>query len=52
MSITREQLIQHWEVIEAFKNGAEIEYKRYLDGEWELVKDPSFILNTEYRVKP
>lgn len=49
--MTREQLLKHWEVIEAYMNGAVIEYFNTSISEWLNVKDPSFEINKEYRIK-
>jgi hypothetical protein len=50
--MTREQFIKHWKLIEAFKNGAEIEFYDEEDGEWENVSSPYFSTADKYRVKP
>jgi hypothetical protein len=49
--MTREQLNKHWELIEAYKNGAEIEFKNG-DGDWESIDAPVSSFYTEYRIKP
>lgn len=44
---------KHAEVIKAWADGAEIEYRDPKDGEpWELVVNPCWIPEFEYRVKP
>ena len=50
--MTREQLIKHWDVIKAFKEGKEIQYKDILTKEFEDIDEPYFKLNVEYRIKP
>lgn len=45
----REGLAKHWAVVEAYKNGATIEWS---GGEgWEVTTDPAFYEGYEYRVK-
>lgn len=48
--ITREGIKKHWEVIDAWKNGANLEVKR--KGEWLSCSQPTFIETAEYRIKP
>ena len=50
--MTREQLIKHWDVIKAFKEGKEIQYNDIFTKEFEDTDEPYFKLNVEYRVKP
>ena len=50
--MTRETLIKHWDVIQAFKEGKKIEYFSNFDGKWVNVKNPSFDIECSYRVKP
>ena len=50
--MTREQLIKHWDVIKAFKEGKEIQYKDIFTKEFEDIDEPYFKLNVEYRIKP
>jgi len=51
--MNRDQLKKHWEVVKAFKNGAEIEMKGdYPDAEWKLNSDPCFYTAISYRIKP
>lgn len=49
--MTREDLIRNWDVIEAFKNGENVEYKD-TTGEWSTSYAPAFLPEMEYRVKP
>lgn len=42
----------HAEVIKAWADGYEIEYRHDLFGLWRTAVQPSWIINTEYRVKP
>jgi len=49
--MNKEQLKKHWAIIEAFKNGAEIEVI-ISPLRWEVNPDPSFFTDCEYRVKP
>lgn len=51
MSITRKQLNKHWKVIEAFKNGANIECKSHINDAWDVISDPMWSIDYEYRVK-
>ena len=49
--MTREQLIKHWDVITAFKEGKEIEFS-LMDGDgWNTTDTPDFKNDVEYRVK-
>ena len=52
--MTREDLIKNWDVIEAFKNGAEVECINniYPHSEWEINNSPSWVTGFSYRVKP
>ena len=43
---------KHADVIIAWANGAEVEYKSILDGGWVKAKTPGWLENYEYRVKP
>jgi hypothetical protein len=47
--MTREQLIKHWEVIEAFKNGGVVQAK--INGNFVFIENPIFDLKSEYRIK-
>lgn len=50
--MTREQIIKHWDVIQAFKEGKQIQYRYYESDEWEDIDMPSFVIYFEYRIKP
>ena len=50
--MTREALIKHWDVIQAFKDGKKIEYYDEVDKCWYIAYEPSFHLDTKYQVKP
>ena len=50
--MTREALIKHWDVIQAFKEGKQIQYKDSVTPTWQDTTDPKFKLEVEYRVKP
>jgi len=50
--MTREQLQKHWKIIEAFKDGKEIEFKDEIDSRWHKAGEPLFRINREYRVIP
>lgn len=50
--MTREQLLKHWEVIEAYMNGAEVEYFDHINAEWvDCSSDPGFYIEAKYRIK-
>jgi hypothetical protein len=49
--MTRDQLRKHWTIIEAYKNGAEIEFKNRT-GEWVWLDTPCFDSHNEYRIAP
>jgi len=49
--MTREQVIKHWNEIQAFKDGKEIEMRRNGE-EWKLNRNPMFANDFEYRIKP
>ena len=50
--MTREGLKKHWEEIEAYKDGAEVQY-RNTNRAWEDVAgEPFFHEDTTYRIKP
>lgn len=49
--MTREQLKENWHIIEAFKNGADIQFLDYA-GEWRDADKPLFRIDVKYRVKP
>ncbi len=53
--MTREELIELWPVLTAFKDGADIQCRRTdFVGNWNaIVDDPTWTVpDTEYRVKP
>ena len=50
--MTREECKKHKELIEAFCNGAEIQYYFRSKGEWIDIENPTWDLNIEYRIKP
>ena len=43
---------KHADVIIAWANGAEIEWRETPDKDWESIKCPGFFARCEYRVKP
>ncbi|MCX4024764.1 hypothetical protein H0A36_28670 [Endozoicomonas sp. SM1973] len=49
---TREGIQKHWEVIEAFKNGKEIESYCRREKEWLDEDFPTFNYSEEFRIKP
>lgn len=52
--MTRETLIKLWPVIEAFKNGKEIQYhnKIEVNGTWNTCNNPNWSEALDYRIKP
>ncbi len=53
--MTRVQLLKHWAVIEAFRNGKQIQARLpgVPDGwVWSDTTDPAFSLGVDYRIKP
>ena len=42
----------HAEVIKAWADGKPIEWRENPSEHWQLIRDPSFVENFEYRVKP
>ena len=50
--MTREALIKHWDVIQAFKEGKQTQYKDLITPEWKNIDDPQFKLDVQYRVNP
>ena len=50
--MTREALIKHWDVIQAFKEGKQIQYKDSVTPTWQDTTEPKFKLEVEYREKP
>lgn len=52
MNITKEQLQKHWKTIEAWKNGAEIEFLSPIcDKKWHKCGEPDWLEHYEYRIK-
>lgn len=49
--MTREGYLKHKEIIDAWANGAKIEFYSS-DGVWVDAENPNWILDLEYRVKP
>jgi len=43
---------KHYDVIVAWANGEEIEYRLGPNGYWISIVDPSWLHSTEYRIKP
>ena len=43
---------KHCELIKAWADGADIEFRQSLSQAWVSVKDPVWAENTEYRIKP
>ena len=43
---------KHYDVIVAWANGEEIEYRINSSDFWTLIVDPSWCHSTEYRIKP
>ena len=43
---------KHADVIMAWAEGAEIEYRSHIDGGWMVTSEPRWLENYEYRVKP
>jgi hypothetical protein len=43
---------KHAELIKAWADGAEIEYRFFDDGEWNIANTPSWKEGTQYRIKP
>ena len=50
--MTREECKKHKELIEAFANGAEIQYYFKSKGEWIDIENPIWDYYSEYRIKP
>lgn len=48
--MTREDLKKHWEVIEAFKNGQDVEFWNASSDSWELLDNPTFVERYQYRI--
>ena len=49
--MTQEDLIKHWELIEGFKNGKELEFFDRNINLWRNIESPSFDIDYEYRFK-
>ena len=49
--MTRKQLITHWGVIEAYKNGEDVQLQS-ATGTWINSSTPEFHEDNEYRIKP
>ena len=49
--MTRQQLNQHWEVIDAWRKGVEVEYYNPPAKKWVIAKEPSWCPTIDYRVK-
>jgi len=48
------EVVKHWDMICAFKEGKELQYK-YIstpEADWQEASDPTFKMNVIYRVKP
>jgi hypothetical protein len=43
---------KHSELIKAWADGAEIEYRSRIDGNWTTAGSPQWFDNSEYRIKP
>ena len=43
---------KHAEVIKAWADGAQIQFRLVPDDEWEDIHDPTWVSDVEYRVKP
>ena len=50
--MTREEVIKHWNEIQAFKEGKEIEYYFKGGDTWYIAQTPNFDSETQYRIKP
>lgn len=48
----REDLNKHWDIVQKFKNGAEIQYNTIDSGIWIDIDNPNFLNEYDYRVKP
>lgn len=51
-AMTAEAYFKHKEVIEAWLQGADVEYLEALDDTWYDVSHPVFCEQTQYRIKP
>ena len=43
---------KHAELIKAWADGAEIEFKSKVDDEWKVMQTPLWLNESEYRIKP
>lgn len=43
---------KHADMIIAWANGAQVEFRSHLDGGWEVTSAPSWFEDYEYRIKP
>ena len=50
--MTREALIKHWDVIQAFKEGKEIQIYSKIEERWVDYDSFDFRIDYEYRIKP
>nr|DAS98787.1 MAG TPA: hypothetical protein [Caudoviricetes sp.] len=50
--MTREEYNKHKELIEAWGNGAEIQYYYKILEEWLDIENPSWNIDIKYRIKP
>ena len=51
-AMTAEAYFKHKEVIEAWLQGADVEYLEALDDTWYYAPNPGFIEQSQYRIKP
>ena len=51
-AITAEAYFKHKEVIEAWLQGADVEYLEDIDDTWYCCYSPTFIEQVQYRIKP
>ena len=51
-AMTAEAYFEHKEVIEAWLQGADVEYLEALDDTWYYAPNPGFIEQSQYRIKP
>ena len=51
-AMTAESYFKHKEVIEAWLQGADVEYLEAIDDTWYYAPNPGFIEQTQYRIKP
>jgi len=48
----REGVSKHWDLVKAFKNGANIEFRLNASEPWVATMIPIFAFESEYRIKP